>query len=100
MSARDEILASIRRSLGVTGKEAPRRQIVQDRIERAPEGTIPARGQGSGEERLAVFKTQAEAGPRHGDEVPALRRRPPGRGGIPAQPQPAGDPQDGRGSRA
>jgi L-lactate dehydrogenase complex protein LldG len=60
MSARDDIMASIRRSLGVTGKEAPRRHIVQDRIERAPKGTIPARGQGSGEERLAVFKTQAE----------------------------------------
>jgi L-lactate dehydrogenase complex protein LldG len=60
MSARDEMLAGIRRSLGVTGKEATRRQIVHDRIERTPKGTIPARGQVSGEERLAVFRTQAE----------------------------------------
>jgi L-lactate dehydrogenase complex protein LldG len=60
MSARDEIFATIRRSLGVTGREAPRRQIVQDRIERAPKGTIPVRGQVSGEERMAVFRSQAE----------------------------------------
>jgi L-lactate dehydrogenase complex protein LldG len=60
MSARDEIFGNIRRSLGVSGNEAPRRQIVRDRIERAPKGTIPARGQVSGEERLALFKTQAE----------------------------------------
>jgi L-lactate dehydrogenase complex protein LldG len=60
MSARDEIFSNIRRSLGVTGKEAPRRQIVHDRLERSPKGTIPARGQVSGEERIAVFKTQAE----------------------------------------
>ena len=60
MSARDEIFTSIRRSLGVSGNEAPRRQIVRDRIERAPKGTIPARGQVQGEDRLALFRTQAE----------------------------------------
>jgi L-lactate dehydrogenase complex protein LldG len=60
MSARDEVFSSIRRSLGVSGNEAPRRQIVRDRIERAPKGTIPARGQVSGQERLALFRTQAE----------------------------------------
>jgi len=61
MSARDEILASIRRSLGVKGSETIRRQIVQDRLERAPKGVIPARGQVSGEERIALFRTMAEA---------------------------------------
>src|SRR5690606_14707026 len=61
MSARDEILASIRRSLGVKGSETIRRQIAADRLERAPRGEIPARGQVSGEERLALFRKQAEA---------------------------------------
>jgi L-lactate dehydrogenase complex protein LldG len=61
MSARDEILRNIRRSLGVGGTETIRRQIVTERIERAPRGVVPARGQVSGAERLALFKTQAEA---------------------------------------
>lgn len=61
MSARDDILATIRRSLGVKGNETIRRQIATERLERAPKGLIPARGQVSGEERLALFKAQAEA---------------------------------------
>jgi len=61
MSARDEIFASIRRSLGVKGDETIRRQIVQDRLERAPKGVIPRRGQASGDERIALFKRMAEA---------------------------------------
>ncbi|MXQ14438.1 LutC/YkgG family protein [Microvirga makkahensis] len=61
MSARDEILAGIRRSLGVKGNETIRRQIVQDRLERAPKGVVPARGQVSGEERIALFRTMAES---------------------------------------
>jgi len=61
MSARDEILANIRRSLGVKGNETIRRQIVAERLERAPRGVIPARGQVSGEDRVALFKAQAEA---------------------------------------
>ncbi|HEY8381924.1 MAG TPA: lactate utilization protein [Microvirga sp.] len=61
MSARDEIFANIRRSLGVKGTEATRRGIVADRLERAPRGVTIARGQVSGEERLALFRTQAES---------------------------------------
>ncbi len=61
MSARDDILGNIRRSLGVKGGETIRRQIVQDRLERAPKGVIPKRGQVSGDERIALFKVQAEA---------------------------------------
>jgi L-lactate dehydrogenase complex protein LldG len=61
MSARDEIFGSIRRSLGVGGSETIRRQIVTERIERAPRGVMPARGQVAGEERIQLFKTQAEA---------------------------------------
>jgi len=61
MSARDDIFAGIRRSLGVKGNETIRRQIVQDRLERSPRGVVPARGQVPGEERIALFKTMAEA---------------------------------------
>jgi L-lactate dehydrogenase complex protein LldG len=61
MSARDEIFSNIRRSLGVKGSDTIRQQIVSDRLERAPRGVVPARGQVSGEERLALFKTQAES---------------------------------------
>lgn len=59
-NARAEILANIRRSLGVTGTEAPRRSAVDERIERAPRGIIPARGQVTGAERIALFKAEAE----------------------------------------
>ena len=61
MSARDEIFANIRRSLGVTGREAPRRMAVEERIDRAPRGVIPERGQLPPEERLAMFRQMAEA---------------------------------------
>ncbi|HEY8566295.1 MAG TPA: lactate utilization protein [Beijerinckiaceae bacterium] len=61
MSARDEIFANIRRSLGVTGSERPRRGIADERLERSPPGVVPARGQVSGEELLALFRTMAES---------------------------------------
>jgi L-lactate dehydrogenase complex protein LldG len=61
MSARDEIFSGIRRSLGVKGNETIRKQMVQDRLERAPKGVVPARGQVSGGERIALFKRMAEA---------------------------------------
>jgi L-lactate dehydrogenase complex protein LldG len=60
-SARDDILGTIRRSLGVRGDERTRRSIVEERIERAPRGVIPARGQVDGEERIALFVAQATA---------------------------------------
>ena len=59
-SARDDVFGSIRRSLGVKGGEATRRQIVADRIERAPQGVIPGRGRGSPEDQVATFRMQAE----------------------------------------
>ena len=59
-AARDAVIASIRRSLGVSGAEAPRRVAVEDRLARAPCGVIPKRAQVSGEERLALFKRMAE----------------------------------------
>jgi L-lactate dehydrogenase complex protein LldG len=60
MTARDQVLAAIRRSLGVTGQEAPRRREVADRIAGHPRGVIPARGQGSPQERLDLFVRMVE----------------------------------------
>ncbi len=61
MSARDLMLGSIRHALGVTGREAPRRQIVADRLARHPKGVIPARGQLSPSERVDLFITMVTA---------------------------------------
>jgi L-lactate dehydrogenase complex protein LldG len=44
MSARDDILANIRRSLGVRGTEMTRRTNVESRLQQRPLGVIPARG--------------------------------------------------------
>ena len=60
LSARDAILANIRRSLNVTGAEAPRRMAVADRLAAAPAGVIPQRGQGDASKRTATFKEEAE----------------------------------------
>ncbi len=60
MSVRDAILANIRRSLNVTGAEAPRRMAVADRLAAAPAGVIPQRGQGDAARRAATFKAEAE----------------------------------------
>jgi L-lactate dehydrogenase complex protein LldG len=59
-SARDEMLANIRRSLGVTGSEAPRASAVTERLRSRPLGIVPARGQLEPAERIALFKAQAE----------------------------------------
>ena len=55
MTARDLVFASIRRALGVTGAEEPRRKAVQDRLRDHPRGVIPRRGQLGAEERIALF---------------------------------------------
>jgi L-lactate dehydrogenase complex protein LldG len=59
MSARDDIFASVRRSLHVSGEEAPRRAAVAARLAGAPTGIIPKRGQGEPAERIATFKDEA-----------------------------------------
>jgi L-lactate dehydrogenase complex protein LldG len=69
MSARQDILSNIRRSLGVTGTEAPRIEAVNDRLKRAPRGIIPRRGQLDPAEQLTLFKTQAQATLASLDEV-------------------------------
>jgi L-lactate dehydrogenase complex protein LldG len=61
MSARDEVLGRIRRSLGGTANDTIRRAAVADRLQRAPSGVIPARGQLPDDERIALFLSKAEA---------------------------------------
>ena len=58
-TAREDILSTIRRSLGVTGREAPRRGVVEGRLSGHPRGLIPRRGQLDGAARAALFKAQA-----------------------------------------
>lgn len=60
MTARADILANIRRSLGVTGDERLRVAAVDERLERSPRGVIPARGQVDAVARRDLFKAQAE----------------------------------------
>ncbi|HZP19549.1 MAG TPA: lactate utilization protein [Bauldia sp.] len=60
MSARDEILGRIRRSLGVNGREAGRRAIVIARLAGAPKGVIPKRAQLPHADQVALFRTMAE----------------------------------------
>ncbi len=60
VEAREAVLAGIRRSLGVTGSEAPRRFDVERRLAEAPVGIVPQRGQGDADARVATFKAEAE----------------------------------------
>ncbi len=64
MTPRDIILATVRRSLGVTGAEAPRRLAVATRLAGHPPGIVPARGQlpPAGKVDLFVGMVQAAAG--------------------------------------
>jgi L-lactate dehydrogenase complex protein LldG len=68
-SARDDILANLRRSLGITGTERIRVAEVDERLAEAPLGVIPARGQRDAAGRLALFKEMAEAASASIDEV-------------------------------
>jgi L-lactate dehydrogenase complex protein LldG len=70
MSARDVILASIRRSLGVSGSEGPRRQTIADRLQAHPPGVIPERGNLAPRERIALFAAMAEAAAGTVEKVP------------------------------
>jgi len=60
VSARDAVFSKIRRALGVGGSEAGRRAIVIARLEGAPAGVVPKRGQLPREERRALFQSMAE----------------------------------------
>src|SRR5260370_5856731 len=70
MSARDTILASIRRSLGVSGREAPRRKAVADRLREHPDGVAPAHGKLAHKGRAELFRVMGEAAAGSIEEVP------------------------------
>ena len=76
MNPREAVLASVRRSLGVTGSETPRRLDVESRLAQAPQGVVPRRGQGDLDTRLAIFKTEAARVQATLAEVAALREVP------------------------
>jgi L-lactate dehydrogenase complex protein LldG len=59
-SSRDTIFASIRRSLHVKGDERIRAGIVDERLDRAPKGVVPERGQLDAAGKLALFIEKAE----------------------------------------
>jgi L-lactate dehydrogenase complex protein LldG len=61
MTARDLIFSTIRRSLGVTGTEAPRRAAVASRLAGHPRGVVPARGELPPRERVDLFARMVEA---------------------------------------
>ena len=61
MTPRDIVLATIRRSLGVNGGEAPRRLEVAARLARHPRGIVPGRGQLPPAARLDLFVRMVEA---------------------------------------
>ena len=68
--ARDTIIASIRRSLGVSGDEAPRRKAVADRLKDHPTGVVPARGQLPPRERVELFRKMVVAAAGTIEEIP------------------------------
>jgi L-lactate dehydrogenase complex protein LldG len=61
MTSRELIFATLRRSLGVTGAEAPRRAEVAARLAGHPKGVVPARGQLPPQQRLDLFARMVEA---------------------------------------
>jgi L-lactate dehydrogenase complex protein LldG len=61
MTPRDIILATVRRSLGVTGAEAPRRLEVETRLAGHPAGIVPQRGQLPPAQRVSLFVRMVEA---------------------------------------
>jgi L-lactate dehydrogenase complex protein LldG len=61
MTPRDLIFATMRRSLGVTGTEAPRQLEVATRLAGHPTGVVPARGQLPPAARLDLFARMVEA---------------------------------------
>jgi len=61
MSARDEIFASIRSSLGAAEGDQARRATAQARVASAAPGLRPSRGQGDAQARANTFAQEAQA---------------------------------------
>jgi L-lactate dehydrogenase complex protein LldG len=55
MSDRELVLGAVRQALGVTGREAPRRKVVADRLAGHPTGIVPERGQLEPKARIALL---------------------------------------------
>jgi L-lactate dehydrogenase complex protein LldG len=70
MTSRDVILAMVRRSLGVTGAEAPRRLDVEARLAGHPRGVVPKRAQLPPAARLDLFVHMVEAAAGSTERVP------------------------------
>jgi L-lactate dehydrogenase complex protein LldG len=60
MSARDEILGTLRRSLGAARDDAARRASVEARIAASAPGLRPQRGQGDADARTRTFADEAQ----------------------------------------
>ena len=76
MNSREAVFANIRRSLGVTGREATRQFEVEARLRDAPAGVVPGRGQGDLAARAATFKAEAERAQATVAEIPTLEAVP------------------------
>jgi L-lactate dehydrogenase complex protein LldG len=61
VTSRDTVLATIRRSLGVTGTEARRQAAVNERLAAHPRGVIPQRAQLPPEQRISLFRSMVAA---------------------------------------
>jgi L-lactate dehydrogenase complex protein LldG len=59
MSARDDILATIRASLNVGSDDGARRAAVEARLQNTPRGIVPIRGQGDLSAQIATFIAEA-----------------------------------------
>ena len=70
-SSRETVFASVRRALGVTSREAPRRQEVEARLAGHPAGLVPARAQMPLEARLALFRDMVLAAAATIDHLPS-----------------------------
>jgi L-lactate dehydrogenase complex protein LldG len=70
--SRDLVLGSIRRSLGVSGGEAPRRTVTGERLSRHPRGIVPERGTQPPRRRLNLFRAMLAEASGSTEEVASL----------------------------
>lgn len=61
MSSREAILGAIRHSVGATPQDRTRQAVVENRLNDAPAGVIPARGQQSSDRQIQLFVKMLEA---------------------------------------
>lgn len=76
MATRDTILASIRRSLGVSGNDAGRRAAAGERLSKHSRGLVPARGQLPPRQRLELFRKMVAAASGTSSQIASAREVP------------------------